>query len=90
VWTSEGARAFHELKHCFTMAPIVAYFNPQEPVIIETDGSDFTLGAILSERDSENCLHPVAFRSWKFQPAEINYEIHDMELLAIVDVFKNW
>jgi hypothetical protein len=24
------------------------------------------------------------------QPAEINYEIHDKELLAIVDTFKHW
>jgi len=32
----------------------------------------------------------VAFHSRKFQPAEINYEIHDKELLAIVDSFKHW
>jgi len=32
----------------------------------------------------------VAFHSRKFQPAEINYEIHDKQLLAIVDAFKHW
>ena len=32
----------------------------------------------------------MAFHSRKFQPAEINYEIHDKELLAIVDAFKHW
>ena len=57
---------------------------------METDASDFTLGAILSQRDHENRLHPVAFHSRKFSPAEINYEIHDKELLAIVDSFKHW
>ena len=35
-------------------------------------------------------MHPVAFHSRKFLPAEINYEIHDKELLAIVDAFKHW
>jgi len=35
-------------------------------------------------------LMPVAFHSRKFQPAEINYEIDDKELLAIVDAFKPW
>jgi len=30
------------------------------------------------------------FHSWKFQPAEINYKIHDKELLAIVNAFKHW
>jgi len=38
----------------------------------------------------ENRLHPIAFHSRKFTPAEINYEIHDKELLAIVDAFKHW
>ena len=59
-------------------------------MIIETDASDFAIGAVLSQRDEENRLHPVAFHSRKFQPAEINYEIHDKELLAIVDAFKHW
>jgi len=35
-------------------------------------------------------MHPVAFHSRKFQLAEINYEIHDKELLAVVDAFKHW
>jgi len=59
-------------------------------VIIETDASDFAIGAVLSQRDKEGRLHPVAFHSQKSQPAEINYEIHDKELLAIVDAFKHW
>jgi len=32
----------------------------------------------------------VAFHSRKFQSAEINYEVHDKELLAVVDAFKHW
>ena len=35
-------------------------------------------------------LHPVAFHSCKFDVAEINYEVHDKELLAIVDSFEQW
>ena len=59
-------------------------------MIIETDASDFAIGAILSQQDEESRLHPVAFHSRKFQPAEINYEIHDKELLAVVATFKHW
>jgi len=59
-------------------------------VIIESDASDFAIGAVLSQRDEKGRLHPVAFHSRKFQLAEINYEIHDKELLAIVDAFKHW
>jgi hypothetical protein len=35
-------------------------------------------------------LHPNAFHCRKFSPAENNYEIHDKELLAIIDYFKAW
>jgi len=89
-WNYKAERAFEELKQRFTSAPILSHFDAQKPVIIETDASDFAIGAVLSQRDSEGRLHPVAFHSRKFQPAEINYEIHDKELLAVVDAFKHW
>jgi len=90
TWTREAEAAFRELKRRFTTAPILAHFDPARPFIVETDASDFALGAVLSQRDEKGCLHPVAFHSRKFQPAEINYKIHDKELLAIVDAFKHW
>ena len=90
AWNDEAEAAFKELKYRFTSAPILAHFEVEKPVIIETDASDFAIGAIRSQRDEENRLHPVAFHSRKFAPAEINYEIHDKELLAIMDAFKHW
>jgi len=90
AWDQEAQAAFEELKQRFTTAPILAHFDPARTAIIEFDASDLALGAILSQRDGENRLHPVAFHSRKFQPAEINYEIHDKELLAVVDAFKHW
>jgi len=89
-WNPEAEAAFQGLKRRFKWAPILAHFDATKPVIIETDASDFAIGAILSQRDAENRLHLVAFHSRKFTPAEINYEIHDKELLAIVDAFKHW
>jgi hypothetical protein len=53
------------------------------------DASDFTLGAILSQPRKDNLLRPLCFRSRKFSPIKINYEIHDKELLAIVDALKS-
>jgi len=88
-WSLEAEAAFQELKKRFTTAPILAHFDAAKPVIIKTDASDFAIGAVLSQRDNKNRLHPVAFHSRKFQPAEINYEIHDKELLAVVDAFKH-
>jgi len=71
-------------------APILGHFDLGHPVIIETDAFHIAIGVVLSQRDDKNCLHPVAFHLRKFQPVEMNYEIHDNELLAIIDVFKQW
>jgi hypothetical protein len=35
-------------------------------------------------------LHPIAFYSRSMQPAELNYEIYDKELLAIFESFRQW
>jgi hypothetical protein len=52
--------------------------------------SDFALRAIRSHTDEDGRLHPIAFHSRKFQPVKIHYEVHDKELLAVVDSFKVW
>ena len=78
--------AFKSLKMAFTSAPILAHVDPKKPFIIEADA----LGSILSQRGNDEKLHPMAFHSRKFDAAEINYEIHDKELLAIVDSFMQW
>ncbi|CEP10309.1 hypothetical protein, partial, partial [Parasitella parasitica] len=73
-----------------TSEPILRHYNPDLPCIIETDASDFAIGAFCSQLDSENVAHPIAFHSRKLLPAEINYQTYDKELLAIVDAFKHW
>jgi hypothetical protein len=78
------------LKEWFTTAPILTHFDPTKESIVETDASDFTLGAILSQKNEAGRLHPIAVHSRKFQPAEINYKVDDKELLAAVDCFKVW
>jgi hypothetical protein len=90
IWTDAMTKGFEKLKHCFTTAPILTHFDPHCKCIVETDASDFALGSTLSQTTEDKKLHPNAFYSRKFSPAEINYEIHDKELLAIVDCFKAW
>jgi hypothetical protein len=57
---------------------------------VETNASDFALAATLSQISDNKKLHPNAFHARKFSPTEINYEIHNKELLTIVDLFKAW
>jgi hypothetical protein len=81
-------KSFEKLQHCFTTAPILTYFDPHCEYIVKTDASDFALGGTLSQTAKDKKLHLNAFHSRKFSPAKINYEIHNKELLTIVDCFK--
>ena len=63
----------------------------RDPLIVETDASDYALGAILSTITlSKNQVHPITFHSRTFTSAELNYDVHDKELLAIFKAFKCW
>ncbi|XP_011270565.1 hypothetical protein CAOG_08903 [Capsaspora owczarzaki ATCC 30864] len=87
-WTPECDSAFAFLKHSFTSAPVLAYPDPSKPFILETDASDFALGAILSQLDDTGVAHPVAFHSRKFTGSELAWNIYDKELCPIVESFK--
>ncbi|MBW0582497.1 hypothetical protein O181_122212 [Austropuccinia psidii MF-1] len=85
----EALSQFHQLKEAFTTSPILSHFNPSLPTIVETNASDYALGAVLSQV-SDSGKHPIAFDSPKPIPAELNYEIHDKELLGKVWALKRW
>ena len=90
VWTSVCQQAFDNLKLRFTQAPVLRHFDPELDIIVETDASDEVVAGVLSQRDHQGVIRPVAFFSTKMSPAELNYEIYDKELLAIIRAFEEW
>ena len=81
---------FNSLKKLFTSAPILTYWIPNAQLIVETNALDYALTTILSVINEDNEVYPVAFHSHTFTVAELNYDIHDKELLAIFEAFKIW
>jgi hypothetical protein len=74
---------------------MLIHFKPDRPIRVEIDISDFTIAEILSQTEDRQTIsnpqiywHPVVFYSRKIIPAECNYEIYDIELLAIIKTFK--
>ncbi|MBW0579714.1 hypothetical protein O181_119429, partial [Austropuccinia psidii MF-1] len=89
IFNEEALSQFQVPKEAFTSAPILSHFNPSLPTNVETDASDYALGAVLSHVNDSG-KHPIAFDSCKRLPAELNYEIHEKELLGIVWALKRW
>jgi hypothetical protein len=89
-WNEEAEATFEALKTLFVSAPILHHIDFSKAFFMEIDESDFALGAVLLQMGTNDKLHPIAFHSRKFSTAEINYEIHDKEILEIVDSFQEW
>ena len=81
---------FEQLKQEFTHAPVLTKWVPDSEMIVETDASDYVLTAIISSQTPNGEIHPIAFHSHSFNLAEVNYDTHDKELLAIFEAFKHW
>lgn len=52
---------------------------------MKIDALDFAIYIVLSQMGAHDKFHLVAFYLKKFLAIEINYQIHDKELLTIVD-----
>ncbi|THH12930.1 hypothetical protein EUX98_g9775, partial [Antrodiella citrinella] len=89
-WTTQCQLAFESLKKAFTGSPILHHWVPGRQLTIETDASDYAIASILSITDDDGEIRPIAFRSRTLGAAELNYDVHDKELLAIFDAFQSW
>src|SRR5215472_10029379 len=89
-WTWEQDKAFMELKSRISTAPVLAIPKDEGKFRIECDASDFALGGVLSQQQSDGKWHPIDFMSIGMSSAERNYEIYDKELLAIMTSLGKW
>ena len=90
IWNHDCKEAFKELKHRLATAPILAIFDLEREAILETNASDYTIGACLTQKGDNEKLRTVAYYSHKMTGPELNYDIHDKELLAVVEALREW
>ena len=69
VWTDNEVTAFKAMKNAMIHAPVLRNPDFHRPFVLQTDASDFAIGAVLSQK-FENGEHPIAFLSRKLLPRE--------------------
>ena len=84
-WNDAHDKAFHQMKAVAAMDAILAYPDHNLPFDIETDASDYQLGAVIKQKG-----RPVAYYSRKLTPAQLNYTTIETELLSIVETLKSF
>ena len=86
-WTKECESAFNILKMKLTTSPILVYPDLTKPFILDTDASNHSVGAVLSQvHDGKEKV--VCYDSRLLSKEERNYCVTRRELLAVV-VFTN-
>jgi hypothetical protein len=64
--------------------------NLEKEKTLKTDALDYIIRMRLTQPGDDGKLRLITFYSYKLIQAELNYNIHDKELLAIVVAFKVW
>ena len=82
--------AFATLKEAFMSTPMLVHWVLDVQSVVETGASNYALGAILSIYSVDSNIYPITFYSYTFSALELNYDIHDKELLTIFEAFKVW
>src|SRR5258708_11123187 len=89
-WSEEEQKVFDTLKTRVTSEPILTQPDLAEQFTLEVEASGYAVGAVLLQRKTDNKLHPVGYYSATLNKAERNYDIYDLELLAIVKALRHW
>ena len=94
-WTDRQEQAFRTLQTRMTSGPVLSQPDFNHPFYLQTDASAYGMGAVLSQGHNDKTggkprLHPIAYYSTTFSPAERNYDIYKRELLAIMKALGHW
>ena len=89
VWTEAAQEAFLRIKALFTETPVLKYPNENDMFILDTDASNNSIGAVLSQVQDGREV-PLAFASNSLSKTQRNYCTTKRELLAVVVYTKKF
>ena len=88
-WNQKCQEAFDLVKRKFTDAITLRYPDFSQEFLLDTDASDFGIGAVLSQLVA-GVERPVAYYSRSLSKPERRYSTTRKELLALVDSVKHF
>jgi len=93
-WTDKHQTAFDGIKklvvsrECLTTIDLS--LMPDHKIFVTTDASDLGSGAVLSFGKTWESARPVTFESMTFKGAQLNYPVHEKEMLAVIRALSKW
>jgi hypothetical protein len=87
-WDEDCDKAFIKVKKQIISTLILVQNNLEKEKTLETNALDYAIRMRLTQPGDDGKPRLIIFYSHKLIQAELNYNIYDKELLAIVVVFK--
>ena len=92
VWNAEADAAFEAIMKAIDACPTLFFVNPEWKIYLQTDASEYGLGAYLFQVDpADPEIHrPIEFLSKTFSKAQKRWGIPDKEAYAIFYALQKW
>jgi len=89
-WEEAQQKAFEQLKGIFTTRLLLVAPNLDKEFRVEANTFNFATEGVLLIKCDDNKWRPVAYISKSLNEMEYNYEIHDKEMLAVIQCLEAW
>lgn len=83
-WNSKLTEAYELIKKEISSDQVLAHFNPELPIVLSTDASNYAVAGVLAHLFPDGNTKPVAFVSRALTKSEQNYSTLEKESLAII------
>jgi hypothetical protein len=91
-WRPLHQKCFDEIKAMARKTPILRPINVKDtrPIWVICDASLSGIGAMYGQGEDWQTCRPAGFMSKKFQNAQFNYRVFEMETIAILEALNKW
>ena len=89
-WSADCTQSFEKLKKLIKDAGTLAFPDFSKVFRLQTDASNYGIGAVLLQQDDNDDWQPIAYISRALTKSEQNYSTTEKEFLAIVWAFQKF
>jgi hypothetical protein len=90
VWTDETNQAFEDIKLAIHELPTLFFTDPSLPIKVETDASNYGIGAYAYQPGNDGVNRPIAFISKSLNAEQFRWSTIEKEAYAIYYALVKW